>query len=563
MDWLNFLLAFIEGLALILSPCILPILPIVLSAGITGGKKRPIGIMLGFSVTFALFTLFSRFLVQHLGINLDLLRDASFILIICFGCILLSNKLSERFSQLTQKIASIGASSRFNAQPQEGFFSGVLVGALISLIWTPCAGPILAAVLLQIAVQKTVFASFITLVMFSLGSIIPMMIIAFAGKKIFQKINVLKQKTELLRKLFGCIIILTTLILMYISHFRPEIFAALAIPKTKENTSHTAGITPLPAGLIDEIKQPYVAPPLAGISAWINSAPLKLENLKGKVILIDFWTYSCINCIRTLPYLRDWDALYRDKGLYIIGVHTPEFEFEKNVNNVQQAVKHFNIKYPVVLDNDYATWSNYNNSYWPAHYLIDKNGKVVYEHFGEGDDDITEHNIRVLLGLNPSTKNLKSVGSAINENQTPETYLGYDRSENFANLGPAIKDSVMNFTFPEKLNANEWALQGQWLIQGQKIITKQQGAEIKLHFNASHVYVVIGNAEGAHDSRVKVLLNGQPIAKVFQGADIKDGALMITDQRLYEIAQFEQPTEGEVTLIIEDGSVELYTFTFG
>ena len=431
LEFLNFILAFLEGFALILSPCILPILPIMLSGTIEGGKRRPLGIITGFAITFTLFTLLSHFLVTHLGINLDRLRDAAFILIILFGVVMVSSYLTEKFSLLTQKVANIGTKFTSGDQQGGGFLSGVLLGGLISLVWTPCAGPILAAALIQIAVQKTALGSFLALFAFALGSVTPMLIIALLGKKLVRSIGFIKKRTELLRKIFGIIIIVTTLALAYVSHFRPDLFALLSAPGTAAPVETTA-VPSSTTGLADGLLIPYAAPALAGLGPWINSEPLTLAQLKGKVVLIDFWTYSCINCIRTLPYLLAWDKAYRDQGLVIIGVHTPEFEFEKNADNVRQAVARFGIHYPVALDSQYATWNNYNNSYWPAHYLIDKQGKVVYQHFGEGDDATTEHNIRVLLGLNPMKK---MVAAGLNEatpnyEQTPETYLGYARSEN-------------------------------------------------------------------------------------------------------------------------------------
>ncbi len=561
LEFTNFFLAFIEGFALILSPCILPILPIMLSGTMAGGKKRPLGIILGFALTFALFTLFSRFLVQHAGLNLNIIRDIAFALIILFGIILLSDRLSEKFSQSTQKLANLGANITAGQQPH-GFFSGLLFGGLVSLIWTPCAGPILAAALIQIALQKTLLNSFIALFMFSLGSVIPMIIIAFAGKKLIDKLGFLKSHSSLLRKIFGVIIIVVTLALAYVSYFRPDFFALLSAPKTsvmqenKQDNIHSEN-------LINALT-PYPAPALAGLSHWLNSPALTLSQLKGKVVLIDFWTYSCINCIRTLPYLLAWDKAYRSKGLIIIGVHTPEFEFEKNSENVRQAVLRFGIQYPVALDNDYMTWQNFQNHYWPAHYLIDKNGRVVYQQFGEGDYVTTEHNIRVLLGLNKSASasSFTSAESLINYPQTPETYLGYARADHFASPESVTKDSVGDYTFPAQLATDEWALQGKWLIAAEKISNQGPQAAIKIHFNASHVYVVMGSANH-QPLTVEVLLNGKPITPLISGSDVKDGLLLVNQQRLYELANFPHATDGEITLIIRAVGGEIYTFTFG
>lgn len=552
-QWINFSLAFLEGLALIVSPCILPILPILLSSTITGGKRRPLGIIIGFSLTFAVFTLLSHFLVAHLKINLDLIRDIAFILILLFGIVMVSDYLTEKFNLFTQKLANIGNQQTSPDSKQNGFFSGLLMGSLISLIWTPCAGPILAAALIQIAVQKTTAGAFLALLAFAIGSAVPMLIIALLGKTFINRIDFIKKRTGVLRKIFGIIIILTTVILAYISHFRPQVFASLSKPVTPASTK---------IKIPDESLAPYPAPALAGLGPWINSPPLTLAQLRGKVVLIDFWTYSCINCIRTLPYLLMWDKKYRDHGLVIIGVHTPEFEFEKNPDNVRQAVMRFNIHYPVALDNQYMTWNNYNNSYWPAHYLIDKNGQVVSEQFGEGHYAETERNIQILLGL-PIEKTAALPSTAPTDyTQTPETYLGSDRAENFANSEPLNSGQTKLYTFPSSLSLDHWALQGEWTINAESILSHAQGAAIKIHFHAEQVYAVIGNTTGK-SIQIKVLLNGQPIAQENSGADVQNGVLTVTTHRLYALAHLPQRMSGELTLIVEGPELEFYTFTFG
>lgn len=570
LELLNYFLAFLEGLALIVSPCILPILPIMLAGTIEGSKKRPLGIIVGFVVTFALFTLFSHFLVVSLGINLNHLRDIAFILIVLFGVVMVSEYLTERFGLLTQKLADIGTHMTSSNRKAEGFLSGLILGSLVSLVWTPCAGPILAAALIQIAVQKTTLSSFLALLAFALGSAVPMLLIALLGKKLLNSVGFIKKRTALLRKIFGMIIIVTTVTLAYISHFRPDLFAKLASSpssatlgtSTLSSANKSAVISPT-MSLANGLAKPYLAPEFSGIDLWINSNPLTLAELKGKVVLIDFWTYSCINCIRTLPYLLAWDKNYGKQGLVIVGVHTPEFEFEKNPDNVRQAVARFGIHYPVALDNQYATWNNFQNSYWPAHYLIDKKGRVVYQHFGEGEYAETEHNIRVLLGLN-SMMNLATgkVNALVPSDQlTPETYFGYERMENFTRSKSPVINQSANYTFSQQLPLNAWSLNGSWRIEGQKIIATSSGAAIKIHFQANHVYAVMGNTTNG-TIKVKVLLNGQPVG-TYAGTDVHNNEVIVTGHRLYEVARFSKNTTGEITLIVDNPGLALYTFTFG
>jgi len=543
------LLAFIEGFALIVSPCILPILPIMLSGTIEGGNKRPLGIITGFVITFALFTFFARSLVQYLGVNLDLLRQLAFGFIILFGIILVSDYLSEKFNRFTQLFSNLGLkfSGRNN---NDGFFSGFILGGLVSLIWVPCAGPILAAALVQIAIQKTTQQSFFIFLSFAIGSVIPMLIIALVGRKLINTFSFLKTHTHLLRKIFGWIIIIGSLI----AAFSNVSSAYSSMGEAQGEKKPVSGKDEL----VDSLMVPYPAPALVSNSAWINSPPLTLKALKGKVVLIDFWTYSCINCIRTLPYLIDWYEKYHPYGFEIIGVHTPEFEFEKNLDNVKQAVAKDNIHYPVVLDNDYITWLNFKNQYWPAHYLIDKEGKVVYEHFGEGSYEDTEHNIRVLLGLTgqPAKENEAASLKEKKENKvverlTPEIYFGYERAGYYRGTESLKHDALFHYTYPKDLPENSWALKGNWRVEAQKILPAEKDASIKLHFFASKVFIVMGTSSD-HSIPVKLILNGKPIGKV-----------EVKAHTLYPVVSLKQSQSGVLEVIPSESGVEFYTFTFG
>ena len=421
-----------------------------------------------------------------------------------------------------------------------GFASGLLLGFFISLIWVPCGGPILAAAIIQTAVQKTTFQSFLTFFAFALGSAIPMLIIALVGRNLVHGLDFFKKHAVILRKFFGVVIIISAIIAAFAGNLTGYISMPAApnvvVPMDSNSINEQNK-------LINGLTRPYVAPAIKNDSTWINSPPLTLDELKGKVVLIDFWTYSCINCIRTLPYLKSWDEKYKDKGLVIIGVHTPEFEFEKNVDNVKKAVTQFGINYPVVLDSSYGTWMNYNNHYWPAHYLIDKKGYVVYEHFGEGNYAETEHNIQVLLGLTTSSSTTPIDNSTLNlQQQTPETYLGYARAGNFYNVEPLALNQTINFTFPDKLPQNDWSLQGDWYIEAEKITSASPNASIRIHFNAAKVYVVMGNTS-ITPIPIKVLLNDQAVGE-YAGKDVKNDVVVLAEYRLYEVASFHQPTRG-------------------
>ncbi len=545
-ELLNISLAFLEGFALIISPCILPILPIILSGSLEGGKKRPFGIIFGFVLAFALFTFFSRQLVQSLGIDLNIIRNLSFGFLILFGIIMISDTLTNLFSQFTSKIFHLDSVIKGNNQTQQSFFSGVFFGSLIGLVWTPCAGPILAIVIVQSVLQKTNLFSFFTILSFGLGAAIPMLIIALLGRKVMEKLSFFRKNAVILRKFLGLLIVLSALFLIFGN--------SVAFSLDKEDPTKAA------VSLKSSLSNPYPAPAITGITTWINSKPLELRELKGKVILIDFWAYSCINCIRTLPYLKSWDQKYRDQGLVIIGMHSPEFDFEKDYNNVKKAVDEYNIHYPVALDNNFSTWQNYHNQYWPAHYLIDKNGYVVYQHAGEGQYDVTENNIQALLGMQgPYTQASEKAG--VSFFQTPETYLGYQRQEKYYSPETIVRDQPSNYSFPNQLPRNAWALNGLWNIGLQKIVATKSGSSIKIHFNAAKVYAVMGSKKNT-TIPVKVMLNGELVIAE-KGKDIKDSHVVVNGDKLYSLIELENSASGILELISEAPGLEIYTFTFG
>ena len=283
--------------------------------------------------------------------------------------------------------------------------------------------------------QQTDLAGDLVILSFALGAGVPMLAIALTGRKLMGKLGFFVRYAEAVRKAFGVLILLSV---AYIgAGVEAQSLFASASPQASPTPAAQSGPAPQngPA-LQDGLSRPYAAPEFTGLANWINSPPLTMQRLKGKVVLVNFWTYSCINCIRTLPYLTGWDKKYRGQGLVIVGVHAPEFEFEKNLDNVRAAVAQYGIAYPVAQDNGFATWDNFKNSYWPAHYLIDRDGRVVYTHFGEGDYQVTENNIRYLLGLKPAKEGEAAEAPAAAVEETPETYLGYERADAYAGKTP-------------------------------------------------------------------------------------------------------------------------------
>jgi len=527
--------SFVEGLLLIASPCILPVLPLVLSTSVEGGRRRPFGIITGFVLAFTAFALLSRKLVLALGINLDIIKYGSLALLALFGLVLLSETLSAKFSALTQRFA--GAGTTLSANAKDGFGSGVLIGMLIGLVWTPCAGPILAAVLVQVIRQQSDLIAFVEVASFALGAGVPMLLIALTGRKLMGKLSFFTTHAEAIRKTFGAIILAAVVFIASGADVQ-----ALFSKQESTTTSST--------GLQDALPAPYPAPEFAGIDAWLNSKPLTMESLKGKVVLVDFWTYSCINCVRTLPYITRWDREYRSKGLVVIGVHAPEFEFEKNKANVEAALAKRDINYPVALDNHLDTWTNFHNSYWPAHYLIDKQGHVVYTHFGEGNYAETENNIRYLLGLKAKAE-ADAETPVFSDNQTPETYLGYARANSYAGSEAAQKDIAANYSSPAVVPADTWALSGSWKIEAEQIIAQQAGAALQLHFTAKKVFLVLGT-QGGKPIEISISLNGVP-----------QDTISVQAHTLYELIDQDAVKQGVLEIKTSAPGLEAYAFTFG
>lgn len=538
-------LSFIEGLALIASPCILPVLPLVLGASVEGGRKRPFGIIIGFVLAFTAFAMLSRKLVATLGIDLEFIKYGSLIFLAMFGLILLSERLSAMFSGATQRFASAG--SNITANTKDGFFSGIFIGMLIGLIWTPCAGPILAAVLVQIIRQESDIQALFLVGAFAFGAGVPMLIISLTGRKVMTRLGFLTRHAEAARKTFGVVILLAV-----------GFIASGADAQSFFTKKETATITSV-SGLHDALPNPYPAPEFAGIQTWLNSNPLTMQELKGKVVLIDFWTYSCINCVRTLPYITKWDRTYRDKGLVIIGVHAPEFEFEKDIGNVKNALSAHNIEYPVAIDNRLDTWTAFKNRYWPAHYLIDKAGKVVYTHFGEGNYAETENNIRYLLGLNAKT-DAAPEAAVFSKSQTPETYLGSYRAANFSSP-EKLQVSSTTFSLPKFLPTDHWALSGKWQVEGERVVAQAAGAKLQLNFTSGKVFLVLGMHDGK-PVKVTLRLNGEPLA-ASAGKDAPGSTLTVNQHTLYELVNQKEVKNGLLEITTESSGLEAYAFTFG
>lgn len=542
--------AFLAGVATVLSPCVLPVLPALLAAGTGRGRARPFGVILGLILSFMFFTLALTALVKLTGISPNILRNVAIGLIALFGFVMLFPKLGDWFSAKTAGIADIGSSIQSQASGS-GFWSGFVLGLALGLVWTPCAGPILAAITTLVATSALSWDTFFLTLSYSLGTALPLFAITWGGNRITQG---LRGYTETIRKVFGALMILAAVAMalhwdVALQQWTLKYFPMINVennPQVQEelNKLRQKGKTAeqLQGG---ELNTPM--PQFSEIAAWVNSQPLTPQNLKGKVVLIDFWTYSCINCVRTLPYLKKWYEDYKDKGFVIVGVHTPEFEFEKDLTNVQDAVKRFGIHYPVPLDNSYATWENYNNRFWPAHYLINQEGIIVDRHFGEGAYLETENAIRHLLGLAPLTMPSITVKQVP---QTPETYLGFARAA--AYTAPLTRDQAHTYAMSTPA-LDQVALTGPWTVSAESIRSESPNSTLTLHFQGAHAYLVMGSP-----SPVNVAVN---LDNAALNPDAPNGILPISAFKMYHVA-VAKPGEHTLTLTVPTG-VSLYVFTFG
>jgi cytochrome c biogenesis protein CcdA/thiol-disulfide isomerase/thioredoxin len=593
--------AILAGAGTALSPCALPVLPALLSAGGAGGRRRPLGVVLGLSVTFTVTIVGLANVVDGVGLGNDPLRDVSIVVLLVFGLALLVPDVAARLEAPLSRLARFGVGGMRSARG-DGFGSGLVVGAALGFIYTPCASPILAAVIsVSAASGKTVALA----VAYAAGSAVVLLALSLGGRKVFDRVRK-AGRGPLLSRALGVVMILTGVAILTNLDVNFDQFVAEKIPnvnltaslecsksvtgrlheitghKTKfipangsadcegghTSTIHAAAHDASQATLLaDASKLPDLgtAPEFTETEDWFNTPqdkPLTLSGLRGRVVLVDFWTYTCINCIRTLPYLKAWNAAYAKDGLTIVGVEAPEFQFEKEAANVSDAISQFGLKYPVVQDNNMGTWNAYGNEYWPADYLIDAKGQVRYATFGEGEYDKTETAIRSLLaeaGYQVGGKSHPTDVVVPSELATPESYTGTERAQGFVK-GPLPGTHDYGPPPAHELKLNQLAYSGTWDIGAQPAEAISE-AGLNLHFDAKNVYLVL-SSQNERPMHVQVMLDGRPIPASEAGADVHNGIVTVRRQRLYWLAALPGDQSHELELRFQNGVVA-YDFTFG
>lgn len=562
------IVALLGGFITGISPCIVPVLPVVVSGGSTGtSRARPYLIIAGLVVSFSITELVGSTVLSALGLPQNFLYwlGIGLLLILALGLIVpaVGTIIERPFNRL--------GSSRY-ADSGGGFVLGLSLG----LVFVPCAGPVLAAISVAAANHRVTASSFFVTIFYTIGAAAPLLLFAVLAQRAATGWQKLRRNIPKVRRIAGAVLLLTTLAIAfglldplqksvpgYTSALEDHVESSKAITKQLQSLSgehansfvakEAAQPSAPKAAKATTSKLPNLgpAPDFTGIVAWLNTPgdqPLTLAQLKGKVVLVDFWTYSCINCQRSLPHVEGWYNDYKNDGLVVVGVHTPEFAFEHVVSNIKSAAANLGVDYPIAVDSNYGTWDAYNNQYWPAEYLIDQSGNVRAYDFGEGDYSTMEGNIRSLLATTDPTLPPRTdvADKTPTSNQiTQESYLGY--SELQYNVGTqVVDDQPVDYHAPSSIPRNDLAFNGMWTVHTQEA-TAGTNAQILLHFSADDVYLVMGG-----EGTVGVSVNGHALPS----------ALVSGIPKLYPLVTGSSLQSGTLTLTFAPG-VEAYDFTFG
>jgi cytochrome c biogenesis protein CcdA/thiol-disulfide isomerase/thioredoxin len=584
--------AFVAGAGTAITPCVLPVLPAILSASALGGRRRPLGIVLGLAVTFTVTIVALARLVSGVGIGATTARTVAIVVLIVFGVVMLIPAVAERVQAPLSRLARIG------------------VGAALGFVCAPCAGPILAAVISVSASTGGPTARVVLVaIAFAVGLSAVLLVYGFAGRAVLDRLR-RRLRGHVVEQVLGVVLLATGVAMAFNLDVRfenllarnagslPAIFTdptkglesshavqsrlASLRPASKFAARQAAATSGSGHGVpsssssaenvgwaISGVTTPKIsdlgaAPDFRQTEDWFNTPgdrPLSLRSLRGKVVIVDFWTYTCINCIRTLPYLKGLYATYHRDGLEIVGVETPEFTFEQDASNVRDAIQADGIRYPIVQDNRYGTWNAYDNQYWPADYFINADGNVVHTQFGEGHYTEDEALVRELL-YNAGHHHLPApmTATAMMPSRgldTPETYLNPER----ASLLEQLKLGTADYVYTKGLTLNQFVLNGTWTATKQYVTPAGSEATVRGDFQAQHVYLVLTSA-GQRPRRVKLLLGGRPLTPREEGADVHGSTVVVRGQRLYSLVSLPEDEMGTLTVEVPHG-VDAYDFTFG
>jgi len=581
-----FLLAYLGGVLTIVSPCILPVIPFVLARADRPFLRNGLPMLIGMTLAFAVVASFASVAGGWVVSANQYGRLAALVLLAVFGLTLLLPSLADR---MMQPLVAVGArlSQSTEGAGQETLLAPLVLGIATGFLWAPCAGPVLGLILTGAALKGANFGTALLLLAYAAGAATSLALALLVGGRVFALMKKSIGAGEWVRRGLGATVLVAVVAI------------ALGADTGFLTNISIGGTTSLEQGLLDKLRPNQktaaapsmtmqakpsdganaelpiedLMPSLAGAQEWLNSPPLSLEALKGKVVLVDFWTYSCINCLRSIPYVRAWAEKYKNHGMVVIGVHAPEFAFERNVANVKTALGTFKIGYPVAIDNEYKIWRSFENEYWPAHYFIDGNGKVRHHHFGEGEYDESEEIIQKMLrdagnkdvpgGL--VTVNASGAQAAADKADvnSPETYVGYERGNHFVSPGGVVSDKSHIYAAGEP-QLNEWSLTGNWTVESERAQLDEKDGSIVYRFHARDLHLVLGLATEGGKIRYRVTIDGKPPGDAHGMDTDADGNGEVTTQRLYQLVRA-NGTVADHTFEIHflDPGVQAYAFTFG
>jgi cytochrome c biogenesis protein CcdA/thiol-disulfide isomerase/thioredoxin len=590
------LFALVAGAGTAITPCVLPVVPALLSASALGGRRRPVGIVLGLALTFTIAIVALAQLVKGVGLAGGAVRSLAVVVLLAFGVVLLVPGLAERVQAPLSRLGRFGPRTRGS-----GFWSGVGVGGALGFVCAPCAGPILAAVTSVSASGGASVRVIAVALAYAVGLSAVMLLYGLGGRAVLDRVR-RRARGHTVERALGVVLLATGVVMATNLDVRfeealakdtslPAIFVdpTRALENSGAVQNRLASLRPrsrfavrqshqvaIPAAQevgvsIPGVRTPSLpklgaAPDFTHTERWFNTPGgrrLSLTRLRGRVVLVDFWTYTCINCIRTLPFLKGLYATYHRYGLQVVGVETPEFTFEQEASNVAQAISSDGLRYPIVQDNAYGTWNAYQNQYWPAEYLIDARGQVRHTQFGEGSYREDEAAVRQLLyeagarRLPPPPMSAHAIVPSSGLG-TSETYLDAQRNQGFAQ---PLQSGTHFYPGVDSPSLNEFGLHGTWTVTNQSATPRSLGANITGRFQAAHAYLVLTSV-GNLPRSVHISLDGHSIAAAQAGADVHAGVVTVRGQRLYALVSLPDAQQHTLTLQIPPG-VTAYDFTFG
>jgi cytochrome c biogenesis protein CcdA/thiol-disulfide isomerase/thioredoxin len=575
------LLAFLGGTLTILSPCVLPVVPFVFAQAGRPFRSSGLPTLIGMAVTFTVVASAAAvgggWIVRANQVG----RVGALVLLAAFGLVLLFPAVGDR---LTRPFVALGSRLQQQADARAGVGGPLLLGVAVGFLWAPCAGPVLGLILTGAALGGASVRTTLLLLAFAAGAATSLGLAIAAGARVFAALKRGLGAEEWIRRALGVAVlagvvavalgvdtgILAKLSLASTTPAEQQLVNRLAGGPVVHPASRTdSGATAVGTGDAGSL----VA--LGGATGWLNSMPLTSSALRGHVVLLDVWTYSCINCLRTLPFVKAWAARYAPNGLVVIGVHSPEFAFERDSANVAHAVRDLGVSYPVALDNHYAIWRALDNEYWPTEYLIDTSGRIRYRHAGEGNEAETEREIRSLLaesGHAPAGATQPTVITAggaeaaavVRDVESPETYVGYRRAERWGATEPIVRDSTQRYAVPDHLELNAWGLAGAWRVGSEAAVLSVAPGRVVFRFHARDLHLVLGPGAGGVPIRFRVTIDGQP-PMADHGSDVApDGGGTVVEQRLYQLVRQQGPvTDRTFEIEFLDPGVSVYAFTFG